>query len=34
MALDRHYVENQGGGMDVRILARTVQAVLGGRGAY
>ncbi len=34
VALDRHYVENQGGGMDVRILARTVQAVLGGRGAY
>lgn len=32
--LDLRYVDNWSMGMDLRILARTVRAVLGGRGAY
>ena len=34
VALDRHYVENRGGQLDVEILASTLKAVVGGRGAY
>ena len=34
VALDRHYVENRGGHLDVEILAGTLKAVVGGRGAY
>ena len=34
VALDRHYVENRGAQLDVEILANTLKAVVGGRGAY
>ena len=34
VALDRHYVENRGAQLDVEILANTLKAVIGGRGAY
>ncbi len=34
VALDRHYVENRGAALDAKVLAATVQAVVGGRGAY
>ncbi len=34
MALDRHYVENRGAALDAEVLARTLRAVLGGKGAY
>ena len=34
VALDRHYVENRGAQLDVEILASTLKAVVGGRGAY
>lgn len=34
VALDRHYVENRGGSLDAEILASTLKAVVGGRGAY
>jgi len=34
VALDRHYVENRGAALDAAVLARTLRAVLGGKGAY
>ena len=34
VALDRHYVENRGAALDAEVLARTLRAVLGGKGAY
>lgn len=34
VALDRHYVENCGPQMDVYVLASTLRAVAGGKGAY
>ena len=34
VALDRHYVENRGAALDAEVLARTLHAVLGGKGAY
>ena len=32
--MDRHYVENRGGKLDTAVLASTLKAVIGGRGAY
>ena len=34
VAMDRHYVENRGGKLDTAVLASTLKAVIGGRGAY
>lgn len=34
VALDRHYVDNRSGSLDASILAATLRAVVGGKGAY
>ncbi|VEG29641.1 sugar transferase [Actinomyces howellii] len=34
VALDRHYVENRGAALDTYVLAATLRAVAGGKGAY